>query len=97
MKVRSTAEVLIRSGMRNVFQAFVEPKFLCRFWLNAANAPLKNGARVEWEFMVPGVRDTVQVTRFERDIGFSRQGYRRPGHRQYRRLRVRALRPEGAA
>ena len=33
-----------------------------KFWLKSASAPLAQNARVEWEFMVAGARETVVVT-----------------------------------
>jgi uncharacterized protein YndB with AHSA1/START domain len=61
-----TASMLIRRGPAEVFDAFADPETLCRFWLDAASGPLAPGAQVEWRFKVPGISDTVTVTRFER-------------------------------
>lgn len=60
-----TASMLIRRGPAEIFAAFVDPDTLCRFWLDAASAPLAPCAVVEWRFKVPGVSDTVTVTHFE--------------------------------
>lgn len=60
------ASMLIRRGPAEIFDAFADPGTLCRFWLDAASGPLAPGAQVEWRFKVPGVSDTVTVTRFER-------------------------------
>jgi uncharacterized protein YndB with AHSA1/START domain len=59
-----TAKVsmLIRRPAPEVYGAFVEPAMLTRFWLSRASGPLALGAAVEWEFMVPGVKDTVVAT-----------------------------------
>ena len=58
--------MLIRRSPAEIFDAFVNPDMLCRFWLDAASAPLAPGAEVTWRFKVPGVSDTVRVTAFER-------------------------------
>jgi uncharacterized protein YndB with AHSA1/START domain len=58
--------MLIRRGPSEIFDAFVDPDTLCKFWLDAASGPLAPGAEVEWRFKVPGVSDTVKVTAFER-------------------------------
>ncbi len=58
--------MLIRRGPSEIFDAFVNPDTLCRFWLDAASAPLAPDADVEWHFKVPGVSDVVKVTAFER-------------------------------
>lgn len=59
------ATMLVRRPPAEVFDAFVDPAKLTRFWLDAASAPLAAGARVEWRFMVPGAVDTLTVTAFE--------------------------------
>jgi uncharacterized protein YndB with AHSA1/START domain len=61
-----SASMLIRRGPAEIFDAFVDPDTLCRFWLDAASGPLAPDAVVEWRFKVPGVSDTITVTGFER-------------------------------
>jgi uncharacterized protein YndB with AHSA1/START domain len=61
-----TASMLIRRGPSEIFEAFVDPVMLRKFWLDSASGPLAEGAVVTWGFKVPGVSDTVRVTRFER-------------------------------
>ena len=56
--------MLIRKSVNEVFNAFVEPRTLEKFWLRSASGPLANDAKVEWEFMVKGARETVTVTEF---------------------------------
>ena len=63
-KVAATAQMLIRKPPQDVFQAFCEPRTLEAFWLKRASAPLAENAVVEWEFLVPGARETVTVTQF---------------------------------
>jgi uncharacterized protein YndB with AHSA1/START domain len=58
-------KMLIRSPVADVFDAFVNPDKITKFWLNATTGPLAKGAQVEWSFMVPGVRDQVKVTAFD--------------------------------
>lgn len=58
--------MLIRRGPGEIFDAFVDPDSLCRFWLDAASGPLAPGAVVNWRFKVPGVSETVTVFEFER-------------------------------
>ena len=66
MKDRAArATMLIRASIAEVFDAFVRPEKLTRFWLEAASAPLARDARVTWRFMVPGATNTVTVTDFE--------------------------------
>jgi uncharacterized protein YndB with AHSA1/START domain len=63
--VATTASMLIRRGPAEIYDAFVNPDMLCRFWLDSASAPLAPGAVVDWRFKVPGVSDRVTVTGFE--------------------------------
>jgi uncharacterized protein YndB with AHSA1/START domain len=59
------AEMLIRRPVAEVFNAFVEPSTLTRFWLDGASGPLAKDARVQWRFMVPGAVETTTVTAFD--------------------------------
>ncbi len=72
----ATASQLIRSPMAEVFDAFVDPTRITQFWLKSASAPLAEGARVTWQFMVPGASETVTVTEFRapRRIAFNWAG-----------------------
>ena len=57
--------MLIRRPPGEVFAAFANPQTLRKFWLTDASGPLAPGARVQWQFMVPGATAKVFVTRFE--------------------------------
>jgi uncharacterized protein YndB with AHSA1/START domain len=59
------ASMLICRPPGEVFAAFVNPQTLRKFWLSNASGPLAPGARVQWDFMVPGATENVRVTRFE--------------------------------
>lgn len=65
--VKAKSEMLIRSPRRQVFEALTRKDELCRFWLAKASGDLQPGARVAWEFMVPGAHETVQVLSFVPD------------------------------
>ena len=73
-EVRATAAMLIRKPVPDVFDAFVNPRSLEKFWLKSASGPLARDATVEWEFMVKGARETVTVTEFipNQTIAFSK-------------------------
>lgn len=60
------AKMLIRRPATEVFEAFVQPDLITKFWLKATTGPLSHGAQVEWQFMVPGVTERVNVTAFEK-------------------------------
>ena len=62
--VVSKVEMLIRKSAKEVFNAFVDPSTIEKFWLKRASGPLAKDANVEWEFMVRGARETVAVTEF---------------------------------
>jgi uncharacterized protein YndB with AHSA1/START domain len=59
------ASMLINHPPGEVFAAFVNPQTLRKFWLSNASGPLAPGARVQWQFLVPGAEARVTVTRFE--------------------------------
>jgi len=59
------AQMLIRRPAREIFNAFVRPDLITKFWLKGTTGPLGRGARVEWQFMVPGATERVNVTAFD--------------------------------
>ena len=59
------ASLLIRRPVAEVFDAFVNPGTITKFWLEGTTGPLAKGAKVQWRFMVPGATETVTVTAFE--------------------------------
>jgi len=59
------ASMLIRRPVAEVFDAFVSPDTITKFWLESTTGPLGKGAQVRWRFMVPGAAETVTVTAFE--------------------------------
>jgi uncharacterized protein YndB with AHSA1/START domain len=61
------ATLLIRKPIREVFECFVDPDKLCRFWLTSASGPLESGKTVRWEFMVPGAQVDTRVVSLEQD------------------------------
>jgi uncharacterized protein YndB with AHSA1/START domain len=65
--------MLIHKSQKDVFDAFVNPKIIEKFWLKSTGGPLAKGATVEWEFMVQGAHETVTVTEFipDKTIAFT--------------------------
>lgn len=59
--IEAKAAMLIEAPPADAYHAFVDHKRTCEFWLDASSCDLSEGARVEWTFMVPGARDTVDV------------------------------------
>jgi uncharacterized protein YndB with AHSA1/START domain len=59
------AAMLIRCPVAEVFDAFVDPGKITKFWLQATTGPLAKDAQVQWRFMVPGATEVVNVTAFE--------------------------------
>jgi uncharacterized protein YndB with AHSA1/START domain len=58
------AEMLIHKPVSTVFDAMVNPAVLESFWLRKATGPLAEGAKVQWEFLVPGAHESVTVNEF---------------------------------
>jgi uncharacterized protein YndB with AHSA1/START domain len=65
--------LLIRRPPRAVFDAFASANTITKFWLTRTSGPLAPDAVVNWEFMVPGAKETVMVTEFDvgRSIAFT--------------------------
>ena len=61
------ASTLIHRPIADVFDAFVDPGTITKFWLADTTGPLAPDARVTWTFMVPGAKDDVTVVAFEKD------------------------------
>lgn len=55
------ASMLIRRPAHDVYEAFVDPKMLSRFWLSKASARLEAGKTVRWDFKIKGASADVQV------------------------------------
>jgi uncharacterized protein YndB with AHSA1/START domain len=53
--------MLVRCPPAQVFEAFVSPAFLTKFWLSRASGPLEPGKTVTWDFMVPGASAKTHV------------------------------------
>ena len=54
-------KLLIRKPADQVFEAFVDPSTLTRFWLARASARLEAGKRVDWDFQIEGASATIDV------------------------------------
>jgi uncharacterized protein YndB with AHSA1/START domain len=59
------AKMLIRRPAAEVFNAFVQPELITKFWLKGTTGPLAQGAQIEWQFLVPGATERVHVTAFD--------------------------------
>jgi uncharacterized protein YndB with AHSA1/START domain len=59
--------MLVRCPPAKVFEAFVRPEFLTKFWLSRSSGPLEVGKAVTWDFMVPGASAKTYVEEMLRD------------------------------
>lgn len=53
--------MLVRRPASEVWEAFVEPDRICRFWLGRSTGRLEDGASVRWTFKVAGAETDVTV------------------------------------
>ena len=53
--------MLVRRPASEVWEAFVEPDRICRFWLGRSTGRLEDGATVRWTFKVAGAETDVTV------------------------------------
>lgn len=58
-KNHSRLSMLVRSSATSIYDAFVDPEILSKFWLKRSSGPLQRGVPVKWEFMVPGASETT--------------------------------------
>lgn len=59
--------MLIRRPVAEVFDAFVNPRTITRFWFTDSSGPLEPSARVTWTWGMYGVSTLVQVKAIETD------------------------------
>jgi uncharacterized protein YndB with AHSA1/START domain len=57
----------INATAGRIYDSFVQPERLTRFWLASASGPLEISKAVDWDFMVAGARD--KATAFRLDPG----------------------------
>jgi uncharacterized protein YndB with AHSA1/START domain len=62
--ITAQTKMLIRAPINVVFAAFADGRRICDFWLTSTSGPLARDAHVEWQFMLPGARETVDVMEF---------------------------------
>ena len=65
--------MLIEASPAVIFNAFIDPQWLVRFWLSAASAPLNKENEVRWDFMVTGASVKTRATRLDAGKGISWQ------------------------
>jgi uncharacterized protein YndB with AHSA1/START domain len=65
--VTARTRMLIRAPVSDVFHAFADQQRIRDFWLKSASGPLTRDAHVEWEFILPGARETVDVLEFSKN------------------------------
>ncbi len=61
------SELLINVPRSKAFNAFFDKQIICKFWLAHSTGDLTSGAKVEWTFMVPGAKETVDVLELQSD------------------------------
>jgi len=59
------AEMLIRTPVKLVFEAFADPAITTKFWLSKSSGRLEAGKTVRWEWEMYGVHDDVYVKEME--------------------------------
>ena len=61
-KQRARVTMFSEAAPAQVYQAFVHPEALKRFWLSQASAPLEVGKTVHWHFMAEGAQVDTTAT-----------------------------------
>ena len=63
--VEAKAELLIRKPIAEVFNAFVDPVHISKFWFDESTGPLCDNASVEWHWAMYNFSIPVTVTEFK--------------------------------
>jgi len=61
----AAAQMLIRRPAAEVFDAFVDPAVITRFWFSKGSARLEAGRRVRWDWEMYGVSAEIEVVAVE--------------------------------
>lgn len=65
--VKARVSMFIQAPPDRVYDAFVEPDQITKFWLSKASGPLRVGLAVHWNVMVEGAE--IEATATEMDKG----------------------------
>lgn len=63
--VKARVSLIIEAAPQQIYDAFVDPAQLVRFWLSQASGPLRVGVPVDWHFMVAGAQAVTTATQLE--------------------------------
>jgi uncharacterized protein YndB with AHSA1/START domain len=64
-RIVAKAEMLIRSPVTNVFEAFVDPAITSKFWFSRGSAKLEAGKSVRWDWEMYGFSADAKVKALE--------------------------------
>lgn len=59
------AQMLIRTPVQEVFEAFIDPAITTKFWFTKSSGRLEAGKHVQWEWEMYGVSTDVRVIAIE--------------------------------
>lgn len=60
---RARVSIYIEAKPEVVYDAFIDPAILTKFWLSSASGPLTLGNEVHWKFLVEGAEARTRATR----------------------------------
>ena len=66
-RIAANIELLIRRPVAQVFDAFVNPDVITKFWFNRTSGPLEANGSVNWYWDLYGASTTVRVLALEQD------------------------------
>jgi uncharacterized protein YndB with AHSA1/START domain len=71
MDAKARVSMFIEAPAEEIYDAFVEPGQLAKFWLAKSDGPLAIGRTVHWHFMVEGAEVDTVATSMERGKGLA--------------------------
>ncbi|WP_188455772.1 SRPBCC family protein [Virgibacillus oceani] len=61
------SEMLIKSPVEEVFEAFIDPEITTKFWFTKSSGKLEEGKHIRWEWEMYGVSDDLYVKEIEQN------------------------------
>lgn len=61
------AEMLIRTPVEEVFEAFINPEITTKFWFTKSSGRLESGKQIRWDWEMYGVGDDLFVKDIEQN------------------------------
>lgn len=62
---RVSTDLLIRRPAKDLYESFVDPNLITKFWLSKSSARLEMGKKIRWDFKIKGATAELEVKALE--------------------------------